>query len=117
MLTRLTFRGVWKAFTGRQDAQDWKEAFEQSKARVEHLEKQVYELEKAIVQYTQGLNSPGVLAISQATLSGPTIDFRDSVNGAAASTGTLTNAPSTGNPSIWLKVKIDGNVRYIPAWA
>lgn len=38
-------------------------------------------------------------------------------NGAAAATGTLTNAPSAGNPSEWLKVKIGANVRYIPCWA
>lgn len=32
-------------------------------------------------------------------------------------TGTLTNAPSAGNPVFWIPVSIAGTVRYIPAWA
>ena len=45
------------------------------------------------------------------------VDFLTPVNGAAAGVGTLTNAPSAGDPSYWLKIKIAGNVRYIPAWS
>lgn len=37
-------------------------------------------------------------------------------NGAAANTGTLTNAPSSGNPSKWLPYDDNGTTRYIPAW-
>ncbi len=37
-------------------------------------------------------------------------------SGAAANTGTLTNAPSVGNPTFWIPVNIAGAVRYIPAW-
>jgi hypothetical protein len=37
-------------------------------------------------------------------------------SGAAAQVGTLTNAPSAGNPSFWIPINIAGNVRYIPAW-
>lgn len=45
------------------------------------------------------------------------VDFVLAVDGAAAQVGTLTNAPTAGNPTIWLKVRIGGNVRYIPAWS
>jgi hypothetical protein len=37
-------------------------------------------------------------------------------NGAAAQTGTLTNAPAAGNPSKWIPINDNGTVRYIPAW-
>lgn len=37
-------------------------------------------------------------------------------SGAAASVGTLTNAPSAGNPNFWIPVSIAGTVRYLPAW-
>ena len=33
-----------------------------------------------------------------------------------SSTGTLTNAPSVGNPNVWLQVSINGTTRHIPAW-
>lgn len=37
-------------------------------------------------------------------------------NGAAAQTGTLTNAPSAGNPTKWIAVDDNGTSRKIPAW-
>jgi hypothetical protein len=37
-------------------------------------------------------------------------------NGAAAQTGTLTNAPSAGNPTKWIAINDNGTTRYIPAW-
>lgn len=37
-------------------------------------------------------------------------------SGAGAATGTLTNAPSAGNPNFWIPINIAGTVRYIPAW-
>lgn len=45
------------------------------------------------------------------------VQFSNPQDGAGAASGTLTNAPSAGNPSDWIKVKIGANVRYIPAWA
>lgn len=45
------------------------------------------------------------------------VQFSNAQNGAAAAAGTLLNAPTAGNPSEWLKVKVGANVRYIPAWA
>lgn len=37
-------------------------------------------------------------------------------NGAAAQTGTLTNAPAAGNPTKWLPFDDNGTTRYVPAW-
>jgi hypothetical protein len=37
-------------------------------------------------------------------------------NGAAAATGTLTNAPTAGNPTKWIPIDDNGTTRYIPAW-
>lgn len=37
-------------------------------------------------------------------------------SGAAANTGTLTNAPAAGNPTCWIQVDDNGTPRYIPAW-
>jgi len=37
-------------------------------------------------------------------------------NGAAASVGTLTNAPAAGNPTKWIPIDDHGTTRFIPAW-
>lgn len=37
-------------------------------------------------------------------------------NGAAASLGTLTNAPAAGDPTKWIPINDNGTTRYIPAW-
>lgn len=37
-------------------------------------------------------------------------------DGAAAQTGTLTNAPSAGNPSKWIPISDNGTTRYVPSW-
>ena len=37
-------------------------------------------------------------------------------NGAGSSAGTLTNAPSVGNPTKWIGINDNGTTRYIPAW-
>lgn len=37
-------------------------------------------------------------------------------DGAGASTGTLNNAPSAGDPAKWLEVDDNGTTRYIPSW-
>lgn len=36
--------------------------------------------------------------------------------GAGASLGTLTNAPSAGNPTKWIKINDNGTIRSVPAW-
>lgn len=45
------------------------------------------------------------------------VDFQNQTDGVGASAGTLTNAPSVGNPSFWIRVKIGGANRFIPAWS
>ena len=37
-------------------------------------------------------------------------------SGAGSSAGTLTNAPSVGNPTSWIPINDNGTTRYIPAW-
>lgn len=37
-------------------------------------------------------------------------------DGAAAALGTLSNAPTAGNPTKWIPINDNGTVRYIPAW-
>jgi hypothetical protein len=37
-------------------------------------------------------------------------------NGAGAGAGTITNAPSAGNPTKWIGINDNGTTRYIPAW-
>jgi len=37
-------------------------------------------------------------------------------NGAAASVGTLNNAPAAGDPTKWIPVDDNGTTRYLPAW-
>lgn len=44
-----------------------------------------------------------------------TIRF-DGTTGAGASSGTLTNAPSAGNPAYWMPVNANGTTYYIPCW-
>lgn len=43
--------------------------------------------------------------------SGTTLD-----NGAAAAVGTLTNAPTAGDPTKWVAIDDNGTTRYIPTW-
>lgn len=44
------------------------------------------------------------------------LQFLNSTSSASTQTATLTNAPSAGNPSFWLKVSINGTNYSIPAW-
>jgi len=37
-------------------------------------------------------------------------------DGAGGSAGTLSNAPSAGNPTKWVPIDDNGTTRYIPAW-
>lgn len=51
-------------------------------------------------------NTTGRLVDSSATLS----------DGAAGNTGTLTNAPASGDPTKWVAIDDNGVTRYVPAW-
>ena len=63
--------------------------------------------------------SGGKLAVSSAVVLSQTTLLETSVNltnGAAASAGTLLNAPAAGNPTKWIPIDDNGTTRYIPAW-
>jgi hypothetical protein len=45
------------------------------------------------------------------------LKFTSQTSGSGAQTGTLSNAPTAGNPGHWLKVVIGGVNYAIPAWA
>ena len=44
-------------------------------------------------------------------------DPSNATNGAGSATGTLTNAPTSGNPAFWIPITINGLTYYIPAWS
>lgn len=56
----------------------------------------------------------------QATLTDDTANLiASSTNlgdGAGVSAGTLTNAPSAGDPSKWVPIDDNGTTRYVPSW-
>jgi hypothetical protein len=60
-----------------------------------------------------GLAVTGTLTTSSTTLHTSSVSL---TNGAAAATGTLTNAPTAGNPTKWIPIVDNGTTRYIPAW-
>ena len=37
-------------------------------------------------------------------------------NGAGVGAGTITTAPSAGNPTKWIGINDNGTIRYVPAW-
>lgn len=45
------------------------------------------------------------------------LEFSGQTDGAGAGAGTLTNAPTAGDPSEWIPITNGGNARFIPAWA
>lgn len=59
------------------------------------------------------LSSAGLLTSGSTTLQATSVAL---ANGAAASVGTLTNAPAAGNPTKWVPINDNGTTRYIPAW-
>lgn len=52
------------------------------------------------------VNNAGALVTSQVALT----------DAAAAQVGTLTNAPTAGNPAKWIQINDNGTVRKIPTW-
>ncbi len=59
------------------------------------------------------INAGGSLTVGSATLIFTSVNLTD---GAAAQVGTLTNAPTAGNPTKWVPINDNGIVRYVPAW-
>jgi hypothetical protein len=75
-----------------------------------------------VVTYTATTGTGDVVLATNPTLAGVIINgsgtftLTGQSNGAAAAAGTLSNAPSAGNPNFWLPVEINGVARFIPAW-
>lgn len=42
--------------------------------------------------------------------------FTNQTSGAGAAVGTLTNAPTAGDPAFWIRTRINGTDHFIPAW-
>lgn len=42
--------------------------------------------------------------------------FANQVDGAGGAAGTLTNAPTAGDPAFWLPVRVNGTDYFIPCW-
>lgn len=66
------------------------------------------------------LNPAGQLTLAENILSAAT-DFMhetsaDLADGAAAGAGTLTNAPTAGDPAKWVAINDNGTTRYFPTW-
>ena len=55
----------------------------------------------------------GTLAVNSATLIKTYTTLTD---GAAAAVGTLTNAPTAGNPTKWVLINDNGTIRKFPTW-
>jgi len=59
------------------------------------------------------VNNAGLITTNSTTMIASNQAF---TNGAAAQLGTLTNAPTAGNPTKWIPINDNGTTRYIPAW-
>lgn len=65
------------------------------------------------------LSSAGATFAGSVTLLGGATFLTTSsalTDGVGASAGTITNAPSIGNPTKWIGINDNGTTRYIPAW-
>lgn len=62
---------------------------------------------------TGTLTATGLITGNSATLIKSNTTLSD---GAAAATGTLTNAPAAGNPTKWVPINDNGTTRYVPCW-
>lgn len=62
------------------------------------------------------LTSDGTIDVYWQDGSGSLFTGTGFISGAAGNVGTLTNAPSAGDPTFWLKVSVNGTIRFIPCW-
>jgi len=67
-----------------------------------------------------GLQRPRTVYVADNVVTGATDFIHETsaalTDGAGASTATLTNAPSAGNPTKWIAINDNGTTRYIPTW-
>jgi hypothetical protein len=62
---------------------------------------------------SSGLAVTGTVSVGSGTIITSTVSLTD---GHGASAGTITNAPSVGNPTTWIGINDNGTTRYVPAW-
>ena len=66
-----------------------------------------------------GISAAGIVTLANITTPGGAAFHTTNTamtDGAGASLGTLTNAPSAGNPTKWIGFNDNGTTRFIPAW-
>lgn len=74
---------------------------------------------KSFPTYSFGTASGVNLSLTTSITTGSTTLHKTSTalsNNAGSGTGTLTNAPSSGNPTKWIAIDDNGTIRYIPTW-
>lgn len=63
------------------------------------------------------VNPIGLLTVTPGAANGELIVTTAALTtGAGAGAGTITNAPSAGNPTKWIKINDNGTIRAVPAW-
>lgn len=68
------------------------------------------------LEFINGTTSTLRLTETDITLDTATILFVSQTDATGASSGTLSNAPSAGDPAFWMQVSINGTIYAIPAW-
>lgn len=71
------------------------------------------EILASTMQISCPLTVTGTLTVGTTTLISSSVSL---TNGAASNTATLTNAPTSGNPTKWISINDNGTTRHIPAW-
>ena len=76
-------------------------------------ERLVREIENLFIEFIEFQRGNSTLTDGSSNLIASSVDL---TNGAGAGAGTLTNAPSAGDPSRWIPIDDNGTIRYIPTW-
>ncbi len=78
----------------------------------------------AIVAPTVSANEVNANTVNTGALNAGTVTvtvddglhFQSQTDAAGAATGTLTNAPTAGDPAFWLRIQVNGINLTVPAW-
>jgi hypothetical protein len=93
-------------------------AYNQASGTAANTDLLVNRAETAVGSGTQRLLSLQVGGTERFGISNAGVMFRSNqTSGPGVATGTLTNAPSAGDPDFWLPITINGTAHWIPAWA
>lgn len=67
---------------------------------------------------TGGARPQSIFAATSIQIEGNNgLRLTNQTDGAGVAAGTLTNAPTAGDPAIWLPVTVNGSPRFVPCWA